>query len=176
MFSIFRLAYASKKVIETMDEIDSLESYSSFNELRNRLEKLDTIEEVRNVLLDMYKQAIDQMNNSTLNVRMNFVAKLKEIIQEDYANPELTVKELASRMNFSINHVRKIFKEVTGGSVSDYINEYRYIKAKELLLETDLTVTKISESIGITNTNYFFTLFKKYSGLTPSQFRRRNEI
>ena len=58
-------------------------------------------------------------------------------------------------------------------SISDYINQVRMKHAALLLKETDLTVKEITEKIGITNSQYFFVLFKKYSGLSPAKYRIR---
>ncbi|MNC63845.1 Bifunctional transcriptional activator/DNA repair enzyme AdaA [compost metagenome] len=68
--------------------------------------------------------------------------------------------------------MRKVFKDIAGISMNQYISEYRFDKAKALLLTTDLPANRIGEMVGFDNTKYFYVSFKKYSGKTPDHFRK----
>lgn len=70
----------------------------------------------------------------------------------------------------------KLFKGATGQSFSEYLNNTRLDKARELLAATPDTAAKISEAVGIYNITYFSTLFKKKYGLTPSAFREQEAM
>ena len=56
--------------------------------------------------------------------------------------------------------------------MNDYINKFRIDKAVDLLLNTDLSITEISEQTGFSYQRYFSSVFKQVKGVTPSQFRR----
>lgn len=56
-------------------------------------------------------------------------------------------------------------------SMKEYINISRVELAKKLLVETDLSTLEISAQLGLENTNYFYTFFKKHTGSTPNQYR-----
>jgi YesN/AraC family two-component response regulator len=60
---------------------------------------------------------------------------------------------------------------MTGMTLINYINSKRVIKAKELLLKTNKNVTAIAEEVGFKSAPYFYRTFKKYVGLTPSEYR-----
>ena len=107
------------------------------------------------------------------DVKQQHVEIMLAIIDKEYMNPNLNVDEVASRLGLSTNYVRILFKETTNSSLSEYLNQVRFEKAKNILLETDIPVKKVCEKIGICNVNYFYTAFKKYSGFTPTQFRQK---
>ncbi|UUZ84711.1 helix-turn-helix transcriptional regulator [Paenibacillus sp. P26] len=71
-----------------------------------------------------------------------------------------------------MNYTRKLFKDRVGKSIAVYLGEYRFQKARALLLETDLPANKIGEMVGFENTNYFYVSFKKHYGMTPDHFRK----
>lgn len=96
----------------------------------------------------------------------------KEYIDKNYANPDLSLKMLAGMAGLSTAYFGKIFATQTGYSFSDYLSNTRMKKAEQLLLETKLPINQISEAIGIVNTNYFYSVFKKKYGMTPLAYRR----
>ena len=63
----------------------------------------------------------------------------------------------------------------TSGSMKEYINISRVELAKKLLIETDLSTLEISSKLGLENSNYFYTFFKKHTGSTPNQYRIDNK-
>ena len=173
MISIFRLSYVSIKWINSILPKNNLEY--NYKALHKRFEYLDTLEEIRLWLLNMYKTSIEDVTVTTENIKYKHVEKIIEIIHKDYFNPNLSSDELAVSLGLSSNYLREIFKEVKDIPLANYINEYRCEQAKTMLLNTNMTVSEISEKIGLSNLNYFFTLFKKYTGFTPAQFRNQNK-
>lgn len=173
MMSISRLSYASIKIINT---ISNNKDYKyNYKTLQKTFEDMDTLDEICLWMLNIYKTFVEEVSLPLDNVKCKHVGKVIEKIHKEYTNPNLSSDELASRLGLSSNYLREIFKEIKGVPLSNYINEYRCERAKEMLLHTDMTVTEISEKIGLSNQNYFFTLFKKHSGLTPTQFRTHNK-
>lgn len=96
----------------------------------------------------------------------------KEYIDKNYANPDLSLKMLAGMAGLSPAYFGKIFATQIGYSFSDYLSNTRMKKAEQLLRETKLPINQISEAIGIVNTNYFYSIFKKKYGMTPLAYRR----
>lgn len=90
--------------------------------------------------------------------------------QQDFLT-HFTVKEIAQTMNVSPKHLSETVKKVTGQKALDILNGYRLTNAKALLLQTSLTSTQIARELNFDSPDYFFTFFKKSTGLTPSQFR-----
>ncbi len=75
---------------------------------------------------------------------------------------------------FSTSVCITFFKSETGQTLNQYITEYRMEKAKLLLKDARFKITDVSSRVGYSDGNYFGKSFKKYSGLSPSEYRERN--
>ena len=81
--------------------------------------------------------------------------------------------ELAKRSGFSPSYFRALFKEANGLSPLQYQNQIKINRAKELLLSGEYNVTETAESLGFNNIYYFSRLFKKLTGIPPSEYRQK---
>ena len=84
----------------------------------------------------------------------------------------ITPESLAAASCMSYSKFRKIFKEYTGFAPSQYIQEVRITMAKELLTNTCKSIKEIAFDLGYENKDYFFTVFKKVTGMTPISYRK----
>ena len=100
-----------------------------------------------------------------------FMVKLNTIIDNQLSQPDLDVKYLTEEMAMSRTSLYNKIKDLTGMGVNDYVKCRRIDKASVLLLQSDMSITEISERVGFTYQRYFSTLFKEIKGVTPSQFR-----
>lgn len=99
------------------------------------------------------------------------IEEIKAYIDQNYSRPDLSLDFIADQVQLTPGHLGKMFKAHSQVSFNDYLKNIRLEKAKELLLETDDSANTISERIGIFNTTYFYTIFKKKYGVSPAQFR-----
>lgn len=105
----------------------------------------------------------------------NAVEQTKQYIA-GHVSEELSVEDLAARVHFNPDYLSRVFKKETGRTVSEYIMEYRCALAGELLKNTDLSVTMIASRSGYPNYAYFTRIFKKYSGCTPREYRKKSDL
>jgi two-component system, response regulator YesN len=140
--------------------------------LGQQLYKFETLDQIREWLAALCESAISVRDKQSSQKNWAIVEKLKERIHEQYADSNLTVDALAEFGGLSVNYMRKVFKDIEGISINQYLTEYRFEKAKSLLLGTDLPANRIGEMVGFENTKYFYFSFKKYSGKTPDHFRK----
>jgi len=97
------------------------------------------------------------------------VNKLTEFMTEHYHH-HITLDTLASNIKISPNYLCSLFKEVTNKTPTEYLLNIRINKAKELLKD-GLSVTEVSSVVGFNDIYYFSKCFKKYTGLSPSQYK-----
>jgi len=71
----------------------------------------------------------------------------------------------------SRNYLGQIFKDRTGISISNYLNNLRIKEATRLLIDSTMKIYEISDAIGYSDQNYFSAIFKRYTGVSPREYR-----
>ena len=94
----------------------------------------------------------------------------KGYLEQNY-DKEILIDALAKQMGYSTPHLINKFKAYYGITPKAFISQVRILKAKELLLSTDKLSREIAYLLGFSDELYFIRFFKKYTGLTPKQFR-----
>ncbi len=98
--------------------------------------------------------------------------KIDEYIREHYKEP-IGRDEVAASLHYSQSYLSKIFRAKMDMSLRDYVNRYRIEEAKKRLSKTNENIGDIAMDIGFESMAYFSTVFKKYCGMTPTQWRNR---
>ncbi len=105
----------------------------------------------------------------------NVVAEqVKEYILNHYTDSNLSNTEIADYFQMNVTYLSTFFKEKTGITPLAYIQKVRLDEAKRLLLSTNLTIEVISERVGINAASTLVRLFKKYEGVTPTAYAKKN--
>ncbi|MDF2716055.1 MAG: AraC family transcriptional regulator [Paenibacillus sp.] len=94
-----------------------------------------------------------------------------ETIRQRYSE-DLSLDMIADRLGFTASYVSRYFKEKTGSNFSDCLNEVRIKKAKEMLGTSNSQVRDIATRVGYVNVTSFIRMFKKVTGMTPSDYRK----
>ncbi len=100
---------------------------------------------------------------------------ITKFIEKNYYKESLSLDDIANEVFISSSYISTLFKKYKGLNFSEYLIKLRIEKSIELLINTDMKVYEISNSIGYSNSQYFSVLFKNYTGFTPSQFRTKNK-
>lgn len=93
-------------------------------------------------------------------------------LREQYMTP-LSLESCADLFGTSPYTLSRAFKQITGINFIDFLTNIRINNAKSLLIETDMKINEVADAVGYQH-SYFNRLFKKYEGITPSQFRELN--
>lgn len=92
-------------------------------------------------------------------------------IHEHLSEP-LSLESLAQELHISASHLSRTFKKSRNESLTEYINRTRIEKAKEYLKTTDTLTYEIAELVGYHDPTYFSSIFKKYVGVSPTEYRQ----
>lgn len=168
---IMQLAMNSKKLLNSLKNVSAENLLINFDFFRDNLQQFESINEIHDWLMSSYNRTLLQLQETKENKKDKIVNKIISYIELNYDNSILSAEHLADYVKISPNYLRTIFKEIQKQSLSNYITQYRFEKAKYLLENTHLTVNDISEKVGFVNTNYFYTSFKKYYGVSPTEWR-----
>jgi len=95
-----------------------------------------------------------------------------EHLEKNYSG-DITLELVADKLNISSGYLSTYFKDKTGVNFIDYLNDLRIRKAKEMLLEPGSLIQDVARKAGYQNMNSFNRMFKKFSGITPSEFRKQ---
>ena len=97
------------------------------------------------------------------------VQKVIEHVDRHFAEP-LSLKTLSFQFGLSAAYLGRLFRQETGKTFPRYLNEVRIEKAKDLLRTTAHRASQVAAAVGYTDPNYFYDIFRRYTGLSPSEF------
>ncbi len=137
-----------------------------------RLLHCETATECLAELQQLFGSIEEKLDEKHLNRHVELVAEVERYLSQEYPNPGLCIESIAGKFNLSADYLARLFRQHAITSVATRINDIRLEHACRLLTETDQNIQQIAEAVGFANTKYFFTLFKKYHGQTPQEFRR----
>jgi AraC-like DNA-binding protein/quercetin dioxygenase-like cupin family protein len=99
------------------------------------------------------------------------ISKIVKYINENYTRKDLTIDRICDKFFISKYHLCRTFKEVTGSTISEYINMLRVKEAKRLIECTDFKIKTIGSRVGFSSLSNFNHTFKKNFGNSPSNYR-----
>jgi YesN/AraC family two-component response regulator len=167
-----QLIYRTGKKVADPALLERLQSGHA--DIESRLARAGSLSDMRGYLMelmgDMVEALIEKRNSKTKTDEL--VARIKAYMSLHYGHSGLSLNLLSEEFAVSPNHLSKLFKQSTGVNFVDYLIAVRMQEAKRLLLANQATVNQIAEQVGYTNVTSFMRSFKKYSGMTPSEFRQ----
>ncbi|NLW39527.1 MAG: helix-turn-helix transcriptional regulator [Tissierellia bacterium] len=100
------------------------------------------------------------------------VIRAIDYIKKNYDKP-LSLDGMAKYLGLNKSYFSHLFKKETGKTYSQFVNQIRVEKSKELIVSTNLSLLDIALSVGYNNQNYYNMAFKKITGLTPLRYRNK---
>ncbi|MCR4655613.1 MAG: response regulator [Lachnospiraceae bacterium] len=105
--------------------------------------------------------------------KSKYVAAALDYISGHFSDPDINIKEIAEAVDLSESHLSHIFKKETEYTVNAYITRYRVRTAMKLLRDKNHKVYEVAEMAGYRDIAYFSTIFKKVTGVNPSEYQDR---
>lgn len=115
------------------------------------------------------------MNQHQLDSKNPHVSVMLRTIHERITEP-LTLTALANAAHITKEYASQIFRQETGSTVTEYINERKMLLAREMITQKKLSVSEAAESLGFSNYSYFSRLFKKRFGISPSGIAQTSAV
>lgn len=103
-----------------------------------------------------------------------YCQKAKEYISQ-HVDRHISVDEIANYVGINKNYLTNIFSICEKSHISEYINRIRLNRLKELITKYNYSIKDASEAVGFSDANYVSRIFKKYYGITLSEYRRMNK-
>ena len=103
--------------------------------------------------------------------KSKYVLEAMDYISKHYNDPDISVGSVAESLNISEGYLSHTFKKETDYTLLNYITRYRIHKAMELLKDCRVKVYEVAEQVGYRDIAYFSATFKKYTGISPSEYQ-----
>lgn len=151
--------------------INNSESYIKNYE---QMKALSVFEQNRTKIFSIFYDMLYRL--SSQNQSKNIIMPAIAYLEKNYSDPNISITKLSSLCNISEVYFRKLFTEKYKMSPKQYIIDVRISKAKQLLTEGIIKINAIAGKCGFSNQYHFCRIFKKKTGLTPTEYMERNRI
>lgn len=155
-------------------QIDLLQAFSKqFPKLLMNLDLTEMIEgnKIESFLIGFMKEAAI-FENKKSNANQVAIDKIIQLIRRDYGE-DITLDTLSAQVYMHPVTISRIFKAITGSTISSFLCKVRLEAAADLLEHSNLLVSDVGKMVGYHKTQYFIKLFKQKYGVTPQKYRRK---
>lgn len=160
-------------LLRTTYEINILpeQLYGTPVHLYGELFKKQTMEEMKDWYCDLAARVCSIINERK-TARSGHVINMAVDYIKRHCNKDISLGEVAEHVNLNPSYLSRIFKEETGTQFVEYVRKVKMEMAKELLKNTNKKIYGICEELGYQNVQYFSTIFKNTTGMTPLEFKK----
>lgn len=150
-----------------LESIRHAEELPLFEQALRRITESETFDDLVSALQQVGTEAIRCLQQDMKNP---IVAQVLQHIDEHYAE-ELSLKLLGAKYHLHPVYLGQLFQKETGETFAEYINKYRIERAKEQLRSSNQKVHEIARNVGYWEIGYFYKQFRKYVGISPTDFK-----
>lgn len=154
--------------IMKMNKLSEMNIVGDYETIFKKLFNQQTIKKTLSWLKDVSLSIIAGIRETRIKPP-TLIEQIVEYINTNYQQP-ISLKTISYTFNNSPAYLGRLFKEETGNNFPKYLNKLRIGKAKELMLCSGEKSNKIAMQVGYSDPNYFYVTFKKYMGMSPSEY------
>lgn len=136
------------------------------------IEDAPYISALLSLVLSLINEIFIEIASQSDRAHFFIVDKVTTYIKENY-HQQISLATVAESLHLNYYYLSTVFNNHAKESFTDYVNKIRIQKAKELLQNSHLSIAEVSEAIGYTDQSYFGKVFKKFTGTTPSTYRKK---
>lgn len=138
--------------------------------LYNMIERCDSAGDLNGLLESVARRAAAKIGDYDSGSMKLLLRKAVDYLNKHYSDP-ITLQQMANEIYVSPSYISRMFKKELGVNFVDYLNEIRISRAKDLLGDINYKTYEVADSVGISNPHYFSKLFRRYVGMTPSEYK-----
>lgn len=171
--TLLRLTTAINIAIDNFEKNSSYHMGYDFSRFILDLNELECLDDIRRHFFGLFEYIFEKLLEKKDAKYDELISKVIELINQNYPDKNLSLDSIADTIGISSSYIGKLFKKFTSNTISDYITQTRLEASKKLLASTDYSVDKITETIGLSYSNYFYKIFKKAYGITPNEYKQK---
>lgn len=146
---------------------NELEIYDT-RQVEKDINSFTDIIDLKVYMQSLFKKVVAEILAHKKDKKVQVIETVKSYINDNYSE-DISLGEVAEHISFSQYYLSKLFKEVEGINFKDYLIKVRMEKAK-ILLKKGTKIKSVANLVGYTDPNYFSRAFKKYTGISPSEY------
>ncbi|MCL2461250.1 MAG: helix-turn-helix domain-containing protein [Defluviitaleaceae bacterium] len=164
------LALFSRKVADVGVELRNVFG-CGLPELYTVMNKLDNRDELERWLREKLEQTSKMIRTNQSSLIGTKIAKANLYLLNNFCSCDMSLDVIAEHLQMNPSYFSRIFKKETGLNFVEALTAMRLEKARALLATTTIRIADVALSVGYQNSRYFWTLFKKLNGCSPSEYR-----
>jgi two-component system, response regulator YesN len=137
-----------------------------------RIASYPTMNEIEAHITDVCRSILALMKDKDKDKNLHIIHQISDLIDRSFSR-QLTIEDIAKQVYLSPNYVRTLFKEKTGETILEYLTRVRIHHAAELLKDKSKKIHEIAAAVGYENVSYFCSVFQKFKGTTPNEYRKK---
>ncbi|MDD3140476.1 MAG: diguanylate cyclase [Lachnospiraceae bacterium] len=156
----------------------AIDANGPFDELMNLSDdficQIESLHNINDIYDTTKKSLVAFTRIVSINNKRNHSKAIRQVLEyiQTHFFEKITLEHLATHTQLSTFYLSNLIKKETGLVLTDNINKFRIEKSKEFLLHTNLSILEISHHVGFNYQNHFASVFKKFTGFSPSEFRK----
>jgi len=170
LFSLTATANRVMQQLKWKSEDVFQEGYNIYTDLLS----FESKEQLHTKVIELFKKMQEHYEGLEQPRDALLADQLFDYIHNHY-HTDLSLQDIAEHFKLSVGYVGRMFKERTGENFKDYLNMHRVQTAKKLLDEKYIRMDELAKMVGCNNAITFTRMFKKYEGISPSQYGKRTE-
>lgn len=143
-----------------------------FQDIVTMIHQCETIDKLDEIMKESFQQIEEWLTASSSNRYRRDITNIIAYVEENYTQ-KITLKKVAEIFEINESYLSRMFKSETGKNLIYYVNEQKMRKARELLCNPKIMIKEAATAVGIDDQFYFNKLFKKFYGISPSEFCKR---
>jgi len=155
--------------------LTSSESFLMSDLYLKKIASSRSIEEINQIGYEAYMEYVVRIHHYKKSETMNsYVEDCKKDIIKNLYRP-ISLSKIAKDLGIRPSYLSRLFTLHEGKTVTEYIHELKVAEAESMLLYSDRTIAEIADYLKFNSQSYFGKLFKKYTTMTPQEFRKKNK-
>lgn len=160
-----------KEIVWQKEILEDIEHMYSVKDEKSAPIKVQTL--FLNIWVRLYENITHENHPEIQNTDLYILKNMIGFIQQNYA-VKISLADIAASGAVGQSKCCKLFAKYIGQTPNMYLTQYRLDKSTGLLKNTDMTVTEIAHAVGFNGSSYYAEAFRKWSGISPSEYRKDN--
>ncbi|MCR5108615.1 MAG: response regulator [Lachnospiraceae bacterium] len=133
---------------------------------------MDSLEDIKTWYIEKMKNAVYNMTTGSIDHTHHLIKEAMQYI-EDNVKKDISLNDISEKLNISSYYFSKLFKEETKEGFIEYLTKRRVEMAKDMLKDPTKSIKEVGSECGYSDPNYFSRIFKKATGMTPTEYKER---